>query len=104
MEFKVVFTEPFLADLEQIVKWIARHNPTAARRLGDAIVRLAEELSFFPERHPRVRQRPGIRRFLVGKHFKVFYRVRSETKTVEILRCWDGRRGSVPDVAPSGQR
>ena len=25
---------------------------------------------------------------------KVFYRVLPEAKTVEILRCWDGRRGS----------
>jgi plasmid stabilization system protein ParE len=53
-------------------------------------------LSFFPERHPRVRQRPGVRRFVVKKYFKVFYRVNQETRTVEILRLWDGRQANDP--------
>jgi plasmid stabilization system protein ParE len=75
MDFKVVFKEPFIHDLEQIVRWIAAENPDAARNLGNLIVDRCESLSFFPERHPRVRQRTGIRRFVVQKHFKVFYRV-----------------------------
>ena len=49
-------------------------------------------MSFFPERHPKVRQRPGVRRFIVKKHFKVFYRVLAASQTVEVLRCWDGCR------------
>ena len=103
MEFKVIFKDPFLADLERIVRSIAAHNPGAARRLGDTIVRTAEDLSFFPERHPRVRQRPAIRRFVVSKYFKVFYRVQAEAGTVEILRCWDGRRGSDPALDTPGE-
>ena len=96
MDFTVIFKEPFLEDLEQLVKLIAVNNPAAARRLGESIVQTAENLKFFPERYPKVRQRPGIRRFIVKKHFKIFYRVRHESKTVEILRCWDGRRESDP--------
>jgi toxin ParE1/3/4 len=92
MDFKVIFKDTFLADLERIVRFIAVHNPGAARQLGELIVRAGESLSFFPERHPKVRQRPGVRRFIVKKHYKVFYRVRLETRTVEVLRCWDGRR------------
>jgi plasmid stabilization system protein ParE len=60
------------------------------------IVQAGEGLSFFPERHPKVRQRPGVRRFIVKKYFKVFYRVQHESRTVEMLRCWDGRRESDP--------
>ncbi|MCL4787610.1 MAG: type II toxin-antitoxin system RelE/ParE family toxin [Verrucomicrobia bacterium] len=97
MDFKVIFKDTFLEDLEQLVRWIAVHNPVAARKLGELIIGMAESLSFFPERFPQVRQRPGVRRFIVGKHFKVFYRVNRESKTVEILRCWDGRRESDPD-------
>jgi plasmid stabilization system protein ParE len=96
MDFKVVFKDTFLVDLERIVRFIAVHNPSAARKLGDTIIQHSENLCFFPERHPKVRQRPGIRRFIVMHHFKVFYRVQPELRTVEVLRCWDGRRASGP--------
>jgi toxin ParE1/3/4 len=98
MDFKVIFKEPFLEDLERMVRMIALHDPVAARRLGETIVSMGESLSFFPERHPKVRQRPGIRRFIVAKHFKVFYRVQRDFRTVEILRCWEGRRESDPAI------
>jgi plasmid stabilization system protein ParE len=74
MDFKVIFRDTFLDDLELLVRSIAAHNPEAALRLGKMIIKASEDLSFFPERHPRVRQRPGIRRFIVRKYFKVFYR------------------------------
>jgi plasmid stabilization system protein ParE len=98
MDFKVIFKDTFLADLERIVRLIAIHNPAAARKLGNMIIQTADGLCFFPERHPKVRQRPGVRRFIVRKYFKVFYRVRPESQTVEVLRCWDGRRESDPIV------
>ncbi|HXP61149.1 MAG TPA: type II toxin-antitoxin system RelE/ParE family toxin [Dongiaceae bacterium] len=96
MDYRVIFTAAFLADLERIVRFIAVRNPSAARVLGDLIIQKAESLCFFPERHPKVRQRPGVRRFIVRNYFKVFYRVQTESRTVEVLRCWDGRRHSGP--------
>ena len=94
MDHKVIFKDFFIEDLELILRKIAVDNPTAARNLGELVIKMAESLSFFPERHPRVRQRPQIRRFIVKKHFKVFYRIEPESRNVEILRCWDGRRGN----------
>jgi plasmid stabilization system protein ParE len=96
MDYRVIFKDTFLADLERIVRFIAVHNPSAARKLGDMILESAESLCFFPERHPKIRQRPGVRRFIVKKYFKVFYRVQPESGTVEVLRCWDGRRDADP--------
>jgi plasmid stabilization system protein ParE len=96
MDFKVIFRDTFIADLEGIIRSVAIHDPEAARRLGDSIVAAGERLSFFPERHPSVRQRPGIRRFITARYFKVFYRVRYASRTVEVLRCWDGRREHDP--------
>ncbi len=96
MDYRVIFKDSFLADLAGIVRLIAVHNPSAARKLGDLIIQSGESLCFFPERHPTVRQRPGVRRIIVRKYFKVFYRVQHETRTVEALRCWDGRRESDP--------
>lgn len=92
MDYKVIFKDTFLEDLEQIVRLIATHNPGAARKLGESIIEARESLGFFPERHPKVRQRSEIRRFVVKKYFKVFYRVQRTSRTVEVLRCWDGRR------------
>ena len=94
MEFKVIFRDTFLEDLEHIVKRIAVHNDVAAQRFGGDVVQTCESLSFFPERYPKVRQRPGIRRLIVHRYFKIFYRVHNEHRFVEILRLWDGRRGT----------
>ena len=98
MDFKVIFKDTFVADLEQIVRRIAHHNPAAALKFGETVIRIAESLSFFPERFPKVRQRRGVRRFVAGRHFKVFYRVHIDSKTVEILCCWDGRREADPQL------
>lgn len=96
MDYKVEFTDTFLDDLEKIVAEIARANPSAARRLGEVIVDKAEALAFFPHRYPRVRQRRHLRRYVVARYYKVFYRVLEAPRCVEILRCWDARRGSDP--------
>ena len=96
MDHKVIFKDPFIEDLERILRKIAMDNPRAAQKLGELIIQTGENLSFFPERHPRVRQRPDVRRFIVKKYYKVFYRVLPESRTVEILRCWDGRRETDP--------
>jgi len=99
MDFKVIYKDTFLEDLERILRAVALHNPTAAQKLGETILQLSDSLSFFPERHPRVRQRPGIRRFIAKRYFKIFYRINAESHTVEILRCWDGRQGTIPGSA-----
>jgi plasmid stabilization system protein ParE len=96
MDFKVIFKDSFIADLRRIVELIGTHNQSAAQKLGETIIENAERLNFFPERYPKVRQRPGVRRFIVAKHFKVFYRVQHQSRTVEVLRCWDGRRQTDP--------
>jgi plasmid stabilization system protein ParE len=75
---------------------IAVQSPVAARYFGELVIKMSENLAFFPERHPKVRQRPGIRRFVVKKHLKVFYRVQNDSRTVEILRLWDARQPNDP--------
>ena len=98
MEYKVVFKDSFLEDLERLIRRIAVDNPSVALKIGELLIRMGESLKFFPERHPKLRQRPGIRRFVVKKVFKVFYRVRHDSNTVEVLRCWDGRQERDPRV------
>jgi plasmid stabilization system protein ParE len=47
MDFKVIFRDTFLDDLELVVRSIAAQNPTAARKLGELIISASESLSFF---------------------------------------------------------
>ena len=75
MDFKVIFKDSFIEDLEDIVLRIASENPSAGRILGELILQYCESLSFFPERYPKVKQRPILRRFIVKKRYKIFYRV-----------------------------
>ncbi len=96
MDYKVEFKDSFLDVLEQIVAGIAGENATAAGTLGEMIVAAAESLAFFPQRHPCVRQRPMLRRFVVARYYKVFYRIQPENRLVQFLRVWDGRRGCEP--------
>jgi len=42
MDFKVIFRESFLEDLERIVRSIAVHNPDAAHALGEIMIATAE--------------------------------------------------------------
>ena len=45
MDFKVIFGDLFLEDLEGIVSFIAAENPTAARRLGEMTIGLPRTFS-----------------------------------------------------------
>jgi len=99
MDFKIIFKATFVSDLELIVRSIADRNPEAALKLGEHIIQTGENLRFFPERHPKLRQRSGIRRVIVRKYFKLFYRIDQERQSVEVLRCWDGRRGHNPSIS-----
>jgi|SRR5437868_572900 len=52
MDFKVIFRDTFIEDLERIVRSIAIHNPDAARKLGEIIIARSESLRFFPNDIP----------------------------------------------------
>jgi len=45
MDFKIVWTNPAIADLEKIVTYISLDNPSANQRVGDEIIRHVEILA-----------------------------------------------------------
>ena len=49
MGWKVIVSRSAGTDLQQIVRFIARDNPDAARRLGLRLIEKAEQLVTFPE-------------------------------------------------------
>lgn len=48
MGFKIVFTEPAIADLQNLVTFIARDNPSAESKLGYELIEKAKKLEVFP--------------------------------------------------------
>jgi plasmid stabilization system protein ParE len=91
MDYKVILSPLALADLEQIVRYVAAHDAAAAQRLGTRLLDQAETLCRLPHRGGRVRARPGVMKLLF-RPYLIFYRVDDAARRVEILRFWHGAR------------
>jgi plasmid stabilization system protein ParE len=59
MDFKVLIADSAIADLKQIVEFVAEDNPEAAIRLGEKLLGHALSLATFPERFPFHDRRRG---------------------------------------------
>ena len=93
MDFKVIWTETALADLEAIVTYIAQTDPGAAERLGNTIIDHVDVLRTFPRIGPRYSKARDdrVREILCGK-YRVFYQIDDQFKSVHILKLYHGRR------------
>lgn len=92
MGCKIIFSPQAIADLESVVRFIAKDNQDAAMRVGNALIDRVSILENFPlvgSLHPK---RPGVRK-LVSRPYIIFYRVRLEENCLDILRYWHGARG-----------
>jgi plasmid stabilization system protein ParE len=89
MHYQVILSPLALDDLEQIVRYVASHDPQAAESLGNRLLDHAENLRDLPQRGSSVRSRPGVRKLLLWPYL-IFYRVNEQSRTVEILRFWHG--------------
>jgi toxin ParE1/3/4 len=96
MGCKIIFSPQAIADLEEIVRHIARNDPATAVRIGNALIDQVEILENFPLIGSPYAKRPGVRK-LVSRPFLIFYRPRLEENSVDILRYWHGAR-TEPDL------
>ncbi|HEY2081668.1 MAG TPA: type II toxin-antitoxin system RelE/ParE family toxin [Verrucomicrobiae bacterium] len=48
MDYKIVFSDPSIEYLENIVRFIARDNPQAAARFGSKLIESVRNLAAFP--------------------------------------------------------
>jgi plasmid stabilization system protein ParE len=94
MGWHVLIAPSATADLESLVRYIARHNPDAAARLGFELVTHAENLANFPEIGRCVPEfcQPDLRE-IIYRSYRIIYRVRKPQETVEIVRFWHAARG-----------
>jgi plasmid stabilization system protein ParE len=89
--YSVILSDTAQTDLDNIVQYIAVHNPTAAEKLGLELIDLAMSLQTFPYRGSRVRKHPRVRK-LVQSDYVITYRVREPNRTVEVLGFTHGAR------------
>jgi toxin ParE1/3/4 len=97
MGCKVIFAPRAIADLAAVVRQIARDNPDAALRVGNALIEYVEVLETFPLLGTAYSKRAGIRK-LIYRPYLIFYRPNEAEGRVEILRYWHSARGE-PDLS-----
>lgn len=94
MGWKVIIAPSARADLESIVRFIARQNSDAAARVGYELVVRAEGLATFPEMGRLVPEfQQAALREVVCRSYRIIYRLRPEQQRIEIVRFWHGARG-----------
>ena len=89
MGHKIIFSPRALADLERIVRTIAKNNPTAAERVGNALLDKVVILADFPFLGSIVPRRPNIRK-LVSYPYIIYYRPRTDEGAIDILHYRHG--------------
>jgi len=94
MGCKIIFSPQAVADLESAIRHIAKDNPEAAMRVGDALIDRVTVLQNFPLIGPPYPKRTGVRK-LVARPYIIFYRFREAGNTVDILRYWHGAQREV---------
>ena len=72
MGWQIVFSTRSRQDLQRIVEFIARDNPTAAERFGLALIDQAESLANAPEIGVRMPERPSARFFPFGAYLIIY--------------------------------
>ena len=87
---KVRFAETALAEVDEILSYIAARNLTAAQALRDRIERATEHLASFPYSAP-LTDEAGVRQKAVRHSaYVIFYMI--EDGEVFVLHVWHGAR------------
>jgi toxin ParE1/3/4 len=92
MGYKVILTAQADRDLEKIVHFLAIKNPSAARRLGHALLDNALTLAQLPRRGVVVAGRAEYRRILHRPWFLIYFRINESSQLIEVVRIWDARQ------------
>ncbi len=89
---RVVFAEWARQDIAAIYDTIAERSPAAAQRVEDAIRLACERLPEFPYASAGTDE-PGVfRRPLVKYRYAIFYRLRPDAQSIEVVRVIYGPR------------
>jgi len=98
MAFQIVWSQQARDDLQTIVLFIARDNPTVAESFGYQLMSKVDVLAQFPllgrvvpeENDQSIRE-------IILRPYRIIYKVLAEKQTVAIARVWHGARGE-PEI------
>jgi plasmid stabilization system protein ParE len=93
MDYQVIWDKEAIEELGQLVGYIARHNPAAARKMGETLLHKAGGLRQFPELGKVFRElnRRNVREISVPP-YRIIYQVKESEHSVRILKVWHGAR------------
>ena len=93
MDFKIIWSDEAIADLNDICSYIARQDPEAALRMGNGIIDHVGILGQFPFIGPTYpRGTRGPLREIVFRSYRIFYDVSEQSHRIDILHVWHGAR------------
>lgn len=96
MAYRVVWSQAALADLRDLVRYIARDDRKVAKRFGDLIVTKVDSLQAFPRIGRMVPEyREDLLRELIVSPYRIVYEIDDDTMILSILRVWHGARGNL---------
>ena len=94
------YTPPALADLENILEYVAAHSPSASRKVAERLRALAELARQHPE-IGRATDEPGIRRIIARPYpYLIFYEATDDAIIIHAVR--HGARN--PDEMPGSDQ
>ena len=86
MDFKIVWTEPAIDELGELVRHVAKENPSAARSLGEALLQRIEVAAAFPQIGPIFPRAATLDvRCLTHGNYRLYYRVKSSAACIEVV-------------------
>lgn len=93
MGYHVIWTDEAIADLRQIVAYIANDSPLAAVRMGEEMIRKSLYLADQP-RMGRVLREPkrDTLREIIVRPYRMIYEIDDATSTVKVRVLWHGAR------------
>jgi len=94
MDFKVILTDQAISDLKEIVEFVSKDDPQAAKKLGDALIEKALSLTRFPERDRVVPELGEEKTREVSlRPYRIIYDVEKAWREVYVIRFWHAARG-----------
>lgn len=96
MDYRVVWTKSALADLRDLVCYIARDDQTVAKRFGDLIVTKISSIQTFPRIGRLVPEyREDRLRELILSPYRIVYEIDDDQLILSVLRIWHSARGNL---------
>jgi len=92
MDYQVILSDFFIADLKEIVEYLKlRASEEVAFRIGNELINRALDIGRNPFIGQLVKERPGARKIL-RYSYRIYYDVNERQRIVEVLRVWHGAR------------